>query len=51
MSFAIIASKRFSQQIKQLNKKYASMPEDFARLIAELKDDPHEGEPLGRDCY
>ena len=51
MSFVIIASNRFGRNIKRLDKKYASMPEDFARLIAELKADPKIGELLGRDCY
>jgi len=27
------------------------MPDDFAKLLAELADNPREGEPLGRDCY
>ncbi len=51
MSFALIASNKFSRNIKLLNKRYASMPDDFARLIAELKANPQAGEPLGRDCY
>ncbi|AMR25785.1 hypothetical protein A0257_00885 [Hymenobacter psoromatis] len=51
MSFALIASNKFSRNIKRLNKRYASMPDYFARLIAELKANPQAGEPLGRDCY
>jgi len=34
-----------------LAKKYASMADDFAKLLAELRANPQAGEPLGRDCY
>ncbi|MGI4832428.1 MAG: type II toxin-antitoxin system RelE/ParE family toxin [Janthinobacterium lividum] len=27
------------------------MSDDFAALLAELRQDPRTGEPLGRDCY
>ncbi|GAB3636291.1 hypothetical protein GCM10027422_18810 [Hymenobacter arcticus] len=27
------------------------MPNDFAELLAELRNNPRAGEPLGRDCY
>ena len=51
MSFALIASSRFDRLIKRLQKKYRSMPDDFAKLLTELAADPKAGEPLGRDCY
>jgi hypothetical protein len=51
MSFAITASDRFGREIKRLNKKYASIPEDFEKLLMELRANPRAGEPLGRDCF
>ena len=51
MSFAIIASDRFDRLIKRFQKKYRSIPSDFAKLLAELEINPKAGEPLGRDCY
>ncbi|WP_151088123.1 type II toxin-antitoxin system RelE/ParE family toxin [Hymenobacter baengnokdamensis] len=51
MSFEIISSIRFDRFIKRLAKKYVSMPDDFARLLVELRNNPQTGEPLGRDCY
>ncbi|RZK33788.1 MAG: hypothetical protein EOO57_12500 [Hymenobacter sp.] len=51
MNFAITASSRFNRLIKHLQKKYRSMPDDFAKLLAELEANPQAGEPLGRDCY
>lgn len=51
MSFEIITSIKFDRYIKRLAKKYASMPDDFARLLVELQNNPQAGEPVGRDCY
>lgn len=51
MSFVVITSIKFDRSIKRLAKKYASMPNDFAELLTELKNNPRAGEPLGRDCY
>ena len=51
MSFVIITSIKFDRSIKRLAKKYASMPNEFAELLAELRNNPRAGEPLGRDCY
>jgi len=51
MSFVVIASKRFSRLIKRLQRKYYSIPEDFAALITALKANPTTGNALGRGCY
>ncbi|AWM31703.1 type II toxin-antitoxin system RelE/ParE family toxin [Hymenobacter nivis] len=51
MSFEIIASDRFSRLIKRFQKRYRSVPDDFAKLLEELAKNPKTGEPLGRDCY
>ncbi len=51
MSFVVIASKRFNRLINRLQRKYYSIPEDFASLVAELKANPTAGNALGRDCY
>jgi mRNA-degrading endonuclease YafQ of YafQ-DinJ toxin-antitoxin module len=37
MSFAITTSTKFDRAIKRLAKKYASMADDFAELLAELR--------------
>lgn len=51
MSFVVIASKRFNCLINRLQRKYYSIPEDFASLVVELKANPMTGNALGRDCY
>jgi mRNA-degrading endonuclease RelE of RelBE toxin-antitoxin system len=51
MSFQIIASNRFDWFIKRLQKKYHSIPGDFASFLAELAANPRSGDVLGRDCY
>ena len=51
MSFAIITSNKFDRLLKRLNKKYRSLPDDFARFLSELYANPQSGDALGRDCY
>ena len=32
-------------------KKYPSIKNDYKALIDSLKEDPKQGQPLGKDCY
>ena len=41
----------FERQAKRLSKKHASLKSDLARLIAELKENPVQGTPIGNRCY
>lgn len=51
MSYAVEAGHRFERAIKRLNKRYASLPDDFARLLDQLEAEGTVGSPLGRNCY
>ena len=51
MSFAVDTTKGFEREAKRLFKRYASLPADIAALIGELEDEPHQGTPIGRNCY
>jgi mRNA-degrading endonuclease RelE of RelBE toxin-antitoxin system len=51
MPFNIIPNKSFLQDLKALSKKYPSVKEDINTIVAELKENPKIGEPLGKDCY
>jgi mRNA-degrading endonuclease RelE of RelBE toxin-antitoxin system len=47
----IIALPQFQKEIKQLSKKYISLPADFANLLSILENNPATGESLGNNCY
>jgi mRNA-degrading endonuclease RelE of RelBE toxin-antitoxin system len=51
MSFNIYAADFFEKELKRLAKKYPSLKNDFKILVDSLKDEPIQGQPLGRDCY
>ena len=51
MKFKIITSLYFVKNLKQLAKKYPSITDDIAKLAENLKENPLEGTPLGKDCY
>jgi len=51
MSFEVIATDRFGRNIRRFRKKYASMDDDYERLLDELESNPQAGEALVRDCY
>jgi mRNA-degrading endonuclease RelE of RelBE toxin-antitoxin system len=46
MTIEILPS--FKRALKQLAKKYPSVPDDFLRLLENLQEDPQQGEPLGK---
>ena len=51
MSFEILALPHFKQALKKLAKKYPSLKEDFAQLLASLQQYTQQGTALGNNCY
>ncbi len=51
MSYQIEALPNFEREFKRLSKKYASLKQDLAALVAELAINPTAGTPLGQNCY
>jgi len=47
----IVALPQFQKEIKQLSKKYISLPNDFKNLLTTLENNPTTGESLGNNCY
>ena len=48
---SIVALPQFQKEIKQLSKKYISLPNDFENLLTTLENNPTTGESLGNNCY
>ena len=51
MSFEAIATDRFERNLRRFRKKYASMDDDYERLLDELESTPSLGDALGRGCF
>lgn len=51
MNYNIYTSGNFDKELKKLAKKYPSIKSDFKALTDSLKENPKQGEPLGKDCY
>ena len=51
MSYNIEVTAYFTKQLKRLVKKFPSLKNDFAKLIASLKKTPDQGTSLGNNCY
>lgn len=51
MSFAVDPTKRFLRELKQLQKRHASILDDVEQLGEALSSEPHQGTSLGRGCY
>jgi len=51
MNFNIFTTSFFERQLKTLSKKYPSIKNDYKALIDSLKEEPKQGEALGKDCY
>ena len=41
----------FNKQLKQLAKKYRSIPEDYANLLHSLVENPLQGTPIRRGAF
>ena len=51
MSFNIYTTDFFGKELKRLSKKYPSVKDDYKALMDSLKEEPKQGDPLGKDCY
>ncbi|MEX0986479.1 MAG: type II toxin-antitoxin system RelE/ParE family toxin [Bacteroidales bacterium] len=51
MSYKILVTDGFKKQAKSIAKKHRSLKSDLEKLITSLKENPLQGEPLGKDCY
>jgi mRNA-degrading endonuclease RelE of RelBE toxin-antitoxin system len=51
MSYSIIPTHRFEKDLKRLAKKFPSLKNEFAQLIAEIIKDPESGTFIGNNCY
>lgn len=51
MSYSIISTHRFEKEIKRLAKKFPSLKNEFAELIAGIAENPEAGTYIGNNCY
>jgi hypothetical protein len=51
MSFNVYTTGFFDRELKRLSKKYPSVKDDYKALVDSLKEEPKQGQPLGKDCY
>jgi mRNA-degrading endonuclease RelE of RelBE toxin-antitoxin system len=51
MSYNVKTLEIFEKQARRLIKKYASLKSELSALIAQLKEDPKTGTPIGSNCY
>jgi mRNA-degrading endonuclease RelE of RelBE toxin-antitoxin system len=51
MSYNIIPTHRFEKELKRLAKKFPSLKNEFAGLIADLSENPEAGTFIGNNCY
>jgi mRNA-degrading endonuclease RelE of RelBE toxin-antitoxin system len=51
MNYNVIALPKFSKELKQLAKKYASLKNEIAILFDNLERDPIQGTTIGQNCY
>jgi len=51
MNYNIIPTPRFEKELKRLAKKFSSLKNEFAKLIADIAIDPEIGTFIGNNCY
>lgn len=51
MSYKVIPTEYFKQQVIELKKDYPHIRQDLKELSAELKQNPKAGKPLGKKIY
>ena len=51
MSYSIIPTHRFEKELKRLAKKFPSLKNEFAELIADITANPEAGTFIGNNCY
>jgi mRNA-degrading endonuclease RelE of RelBE toxin-antitoxin system len=50
MSFSIVATVFFEQELKALAKRHRSLKNDLAVLLGQLQEDPFTGVEIGNHC-
>ncbi|MBX2966446.1 MAG: type II toxin-antitoxin system RelE/ParE family toxin [Cyclobacteriaceae bacterium] len=51
MSFKVKTSDQFEKELKKLAKKYPSLKNEYADLVAQLEENPTLGTPLGNGIF
>ena len=51
MNYNIIPTRRFERELKRLAKKFPSLKNEFAELIAHITQNPMSGAFIGNNCY
>lgn len=51
MSYNIFPTRRFEKELKRLAKKFPSLKNEFAELIAIITANPEAGTSIGNNCY
>jgi mRNA-degrading endonuclease RelE of RelBE toxin-antitoxin system len=51
MSYNIIATPKFRQELKHLVKKYPSLKKEYSSLIISLEEKSNIGIALGNNCF
>jgi mRNA-degrading endonuclease RelE of RelBE toxin-antitoxin system len=51
MNFNVYTTDFFEKELKKLAKKYPSLKKEYKSLVNTLKENPKQGQPLGKDCY
>ena len=51
MSFEIRYIAQFEREMKRLSKKHHSLKADLLLLIESLRENPFQGDGLGKNCY
>ena len=51
MSYNIIATPKFRQELKHLVKKYPSLKKEYSSLIISLEEKSNIGTALGNNCF
>ncbi|QPH37773.1 type II toxin-antitoxin system RelE/ParE family toxin [Pedobacter endophyticus] len=51
MRYDVLTSSLFDKEYKKLCKKYKSAKNDIVVFVENLRQNPLQGIPLGKDCY
>ncbi len=51
MSYSILPTPDFEKVLRRLVKKYPSLKKEYGELVISLKENPIQGDPLGKNCY
>lgn len=51
MNYSVKSIEVFEKQAKRLSKKYTSLKNELLELVKELKENPVQGTPIGKNCF